>query len=30
MIKFIALFTEFDSSQIQELEKRIINSIELL
>jgi len=29
MIKFMALYTEFDSSQIQELEKRIINSIEL-
>lgn len=29
MIKFVALYTEFDSSQIQELEKRIINSIEL-
>jgi len=29
MIKFIALYTEFDSSQIQELEKRIISSIQL-
>ena len=30
MIKFIALYTEFDSFQIQKLEKRIINSIKLL
>ncbi|HKR73241.1 MAG TPA: hypothetical protein VJR94_03925 [Candidatus Nitrosocosmicus sp.] len=30
MIKFIALYTEFDSPQIQKLEKRIINSIKLL
>lgn len=30
MIKFIALYAEFDSLQIQELEKRMINSIRLL
>ena len=30
IIKFTALYTEFDSPEIQELEKRLIDSIDLL